>query len=83
MLGARAVVGVATLSPKQRAKAIALLRERHEQDRVIWEKRQAAYILLDELDTLEAKRLDYKDIAEQCGISATSLHWLAHPNKRG
>ena len=71
------------MTPEQRSKAIALLRKRHEQNRVIWEKRNAAYMLLDELDVLEARQLEYQAIAEQCGISATSLHWLAHPNKRG
>lgn len=72
-----------SLTPTQKAEALALLKLRHEQERVIWEKTSVCYALLDEIDALENKKIEIQDIAKKFSVTPSTIHYLLHRNKRG
>lgn len=72
-----------SLTPTQKAEALVLLKLRHEQERVIWEKKSVCFALLDEIDELENKKIEIRDIAKKFSVTPSTIHYLLHRNKRG
>ena len=71
-----------TISFEKRIKIMGLLRKRINQEQIIWEKKNTALTLLDEIDELEQKKLDYGDIAIQCDVPKSTVFYLFKRNKR-
>ncbi len=72
----------ANLTPKQQSEVMALIRKKHEQERVIWELKDKALNLLDEIDELKREKLEYGQIAKMYGINTNSVYYMLYRNKR-